>query len=207
MKLVLISDTHGRHPVVPDGDVLIHAGDLTAGGSLAECRKEIEWLKSLPHQHKIFVAGNHDFALEAFMKQGREDLIQDFATPMIYLRDQWTTIAGKYFWGSPWQPWFYDWAFNVTRGHLHEYWDKIPNNIDVLITHGPPKNILDWVGRDRVGCDELRVAVERVKPKIHVFGHIHCAQGKATNGVTTFYNACVVDEAYSLAHPAYEVEL
>jgi predicted phosphohydrolase len=210
MKLVLISDTHEHRPAVPDGDVLIHAGDLTMNGKLSYLIEELDWMKSLPHKHKILISGNHDWGFQHLMTQGREDLAHDLAAPMIYLRDSEVVIDGVKFYGSPWQPWFYDWAFNLQRGaEIGAKWDLIPIDTDVLITHGPPKHILDWVGKDSVGCEELATVVNRIAPSIHVFGHIHGAYGRREYGMTKYYNASMVNEAYQLdsKHKPWEVEL
>ncbi len=101
------------------------------------------------------------------------------------------TIDGVRFYGSPWQPWFYDWAFNLERGpEIRAKWDLIPEGIDVLITHGPPYGIGDLIARsDNAGCQDLLEVVEKIKPKVHVFGHIHEDYGITSNGVTTYINA------------------
>jgi Icc-related predicted phosphoesterase len=158
-----------------------------------------KWLQSLPHSHKIVIAGNHDWLFERQKKQAIELLKADYPN-IVYLEDSGIEIMGLKFYGSPWQPWFYSWAFNVTRGQLHKYWDLIPSGLDILVTHGPPMGILDQaaahLGSEHVGCAELITAVERTKPKIHVFGHIHGGYGKRQYGDTAFYNAAAVDEAY-----------
>lgn len=212
MKLVMISDTHEKRPTdIPDGDVLIHAGDFTMSGRLKYLSEELTWFKSLPHRHKIWVAGNHDWACQHFMTEKHEDLLREASAPAIYLRDSGVTIDGRFFYGSPWQPWFCDWAFNLQRGaEIKKKWDIIPNDVDVLITHGPPKHILDWVGRDAAGCEELAKAVNgRVMPKVHVFGHIHGAYGYRNYGRTHYFNASMVNEGYQLdpKHKAWEFEL
>lgn len=209
MKIILISDTHERHPVIPDGDVLVHAGDLTMSGKLSYIEEELNWFKSQPHKHKIVIAGNHDWGFQHLMTQGREDLAHKLAAPAIYLRDSEVVIDGVKFYGSPWQPWFYDWAFNLQRGKdLKAKWDMIPTDTDVLVTHGPPRHILDWCGT-AAGCEDLNDAVNRVGPKVHVFGHIHCAYGFREFGPTKYYNASMVNEAYLLneKHKPWVVEL
>ena len=214
MKLILISDTHGKHNEVnlPEGDVLVHAGDFCAGGrrsKIIELREFAEWFAKQPHQHKIVIAGNHDWAAEAFMKEEAEWIMRkDFFSTVHYLRDSSVTINGFKFYGSPWQPTFFDWAFNANRGpDIKEYWDKIPDDTDVLITHGPPMGILDRVWRDSVGCADLTAAVTRIKPKVHVFGHIHCGYGyKLFNG-TQFYNAALCNESYQIVNKPWEVEI
>jgi Icc-related predicted phosphoesterase len=196
LRVVAISDTHGLHDQieVPPGDFLVHAGDLTNTGTLAQIRAFDDWLGALPHRHKIVIAGNHDFAFEREPEAARELLCS-----CVYLQDEAVTLEGVRFYGSPWQPWFYDWAFNLPRGEaLRERWERIPADTDVLITHGPPQGHggVTRSGED-AGCEELIEAVERrVRPAYHVFGHIHEAYGVTTNGTTTFVNASVCTLAY-----------
>jgi hypothetical protein len=179
-------------------------------GKLKYLQPELDWFKSLPHPYKICISGNHDWAFQHFMTEGREDLAREICHPAIYLRDNSVTIDGVKFYGSPWQPWFFDWAFNLRRGfEIKAKWDIIPADTDVLITHGPPKHVLDWVGRDAVGCEDLALAVNRIAPRIHVFGHIHGGYGRREYGKTRYYNASVVNEAYCLdpRHQPWIVEL
>lgn len=216
MKICCISDTHGQHAALdgqmPDADVLVHAGDLTSMGKLAQLRDAAAWLQEQAERYEdvICIGGNHDFSLEAFMKEGFEgELRKKIFGKVTYLRDSGVTIKGKHFYGSPWSPRFYDWAFNADRGvTIKRYWDLIPMYTDVLITHGPPYRVLDWVGMERVGCEDLRDAVERVKPSLHVFGHIHCAHGEA-NGMngTKFINASVLDDSYIPRHAPTVIEI
>jgi len=142
MKIVLISDTHGEHNSIqiPSGDVLIHAGDLTPSGKSHEVESAAEWLGSLPHRHKIAIAGNHDLLFESNPTQATSLLRSAGVT---YLQDSGVNVGGVSIYGSPWQPEYMHWAFNVRRGELRRYWDKIPSKLDVLVTHGPPYGILD----------------------------------------------------------------
>ncbi|HNC99840.1 MAG TPA: metallophosphoesterase, partial [Myxococcota bacterium] len=112
-------------------------------------------------------------------------------------------------WGSPWQPRFFDWAFNLDRGEpLRRVWQKIPDGIDILVTHGPPKGILDRVQRGgEVGCEELREALRRVRPRLHVFGHIHEAYGQLHLDGTHFVNAASCNLDYRPVNPPVVVEL
>ena len=124
MKIVAISDTHGLHRSleIPDGDVLIHAGDLTRHGTLDDVREFNDFLGTLPHPHKIVIAGNHDFCFES-----DREACEELLTNCIYRQDQEVVIDGVKFYGSPWQPWFYDWAFNLERGpEIRAKWDLIP---------------------------------------------------------------------------------
>ncbi|MCH7547973.1 MAG: metallophosphatase domain-containing protein [Candidatus Krumholzibacteriota bacterium] len=187
--LVLVSDTHGRHRdlIVPDGDVFIHAGDMTMfAGELDVLVDFNDYLETLPHAHKIVVAGNHDFCFERDNARSRALL-----TNATYLEDDAITIDGVTYYGSPWQPEFLNWAFNLERGKaLREKWSMVPDHTDVLITHCPPAGILDeTIGGERVGCEDLLARVRVVRPKLHVFGHIHEARGMVEIDGTKFVNA------------------
>src|SRR5690625_1620059 len=143
MKIVAISDTHGRHAdiVFPKGDMLIHAGDVSSRGTRTQVADFIDWFARQPHKYKIFIAGKHDFFLEQADVQEIKELIPE---GIIYLNDSGVEIEGIKFWGSPVTPWFYNWAFNRDRGEeIKQHWDLIPDDIRVLITHGPPSRILD----------------------------------------------------------------
>jgi predicted phosphohydrolase len=176
VRIVAVADTHLFHGdlAVPDGDVFIHAGDLCRGGDLAELREAVTWIASLPHRHKIVVAGNHDWAFVREPAAARAML-----AGITYLEDSGTTIEGLSFWGSPWQPAFHDWAFNLPRGAaLAAVWAKIPHGLDVLITHSPPQGFGDRAFDEaRAGCADLRARVAVVRPRLHLFGHIHQGGG------------------------------
>jgi predicted phosphohydrolase len=215
-RIVCISDTHGRHDAiaVPDGDVLIHAGDLSMMGREAEIEAFAEWFGALPHRHRIVIAGNHDWLFERSPQRARE-LLGD----VTYLRDDAVEIDGLVIWGSPWQPWFHDWAFNLRRGEeIRAKWDLIPEGTDVLVTHGPPFGHLDGVPRawfaeddaiavEHVGCEELEIALARVQPRLHVFGHIHEGYGQSVLGETILVNASTCDADYQPVNPAIVVDL
>jgi len=209
MKVVLISDTHGFEPKVPDGDILIHAGDLTSKGTHNQISAAGSWLRSLPHKYKIVIAGNHDFLFE----RNQADALSMLGSGFVYLENSSVTIEGIKIYGSPVTPRFYDWAFNVDRGEpLRKYWDTIPEDTDILVTHGPPKGVLDQASASmntfHCGCEELLLALKRIHPKIHVFGHIHGGHGKHEMSYgTTCYNASMVDEAYKIGPEAFTVEL
>lgn len=205
MRLVCLSDTHGRHDVhVPDGDVLVHAGDLTGSGSLAEIAKAHAWLADLPHAHKVVIAGNHDHGFQRTPGEARA-----LMTGVTYLEDEGVAIEGVRFYGSPWQPWFFDWAFNLQRGpDLAAVWARIPDDTDVLVTHGPPRGILDRIHSGlEVGCDDLRAAVARVRPTVHVFGHIHEAYGELERDGTRFVNASTCTLRYEPTQPPIVVDM
>lgn len=207
MRIICISDTHQLHDSVkvPDGDVLIHAGDFMSYGSKnKEIRKFDDWLGTLPHPIKICIAGNHDVLFER-----KPGIARPLLTNCYYLQDgEYTLPNGWRVWGSPWQPEFCNWAFNLDRGEpLREKWDLIPDGIDILITHGPPSGIMDVTEPFRhypgghSGCEELLKKVKALAPKLHVFGHIHSGHGRYWDGKTTYVNASVCDERYN---PIYE---
>lgn len=195
MKCVVISDTHGMHHsiLVPPGDVLIHAGDLLARGKMDEVTEFNEWLAFQPHPHKLVIAGNHDWAFERQKDEAVKRL-----TNAVYLEDEACTIDGVKFYGSPWQPEFFNWAFNLERGKaLAEKWAMIDADTDVLITHGPPHGILDQVQEgEHVGCEALLERVTAVAPAYHVFGHIHEGYGELKQAGTTFINASINTHKY-----------
>lgn len=205
MRWVCLSDTHNLHGqlLVPAGEVLVHAGDATLRGSFDEIRAFLGWFAALPHPHKILVAGNHDFGFEKDPGAARQ-LVPPGIT---YLQDEGCEVEGVKVWGSPWQPWFYDWAFNLLRGpQIRAKWDLIPEGTEVLITHGPPARILDQVDRGPVGCEDLLARVQTVRPKLHVFGHIHEGAGQIVQGGTRFVNASICDRNYLPINPVIVVD-
>lgn len=206
MRLVLISDTHRRHGrlSLPAGDVLIHAGDATSMGTAPEIAEWNEWLGRQPHRQKVVIAGNHDWLFE------REPaLARSLVTHATYLEDSEVVIDRVRFWGSPWQPRFFRWAFNLERGApLRAKWDLIPDGIDVLITHGPPHGILDRTFHgEPVGCEELAAVVARRRPRLHVFGHIHESHGRLERDGTVFVNASSCDVRDRPTNPPVVVDL
>lgn len=166
----------------------------------------LDWFANQKFRHKVFIAGNHDFFLERAHTNVIEQMIPK---DVIYLNDSGVELDGVKFWGSPITPWFNNWAFNRERGmEIKQYWDLILEDTDVLITHGPPFGILDeTVYGDRTGCEELLLRVNQVKPKYHIFGHIHEDYGRFTKGETTFINASVWDDRYELKNEPVIVEL
>ncbi len=208
MKIVAISDTHGKHQnlILPKGDMLIHAGDVSSMGKESEILDFLKWFSDIDFQYKIFIAGNHDF----YFERKNEALIKQIIPEnVIYLNDSAVEIGGIKIWGSPISPWFYNWAFNRYRGEdIKRHWDKIPQNTDILITHGPVFGILDKTTRnDSVGCEDLFKKVEEIKPKFHICGHIHEAYGRVKKGKTEFINASVLDENYVLKNKPITFEI
>lgn len=221
MKITFISDTHSKHNQVTSsllgGDLLIHAGDISNRGHRSEIQDFIKWFSTIEnYTHKIFIAGNHDFgcqdevlAVEELLRlnPGSEYLYDD-----IFLigdeSDDYDDMVKV--WGSPWQPEFYNWAFNLPRqgAELKAVWNMIPSDVDILVTHGPPHGHLDYVdyAKQNVGCELLRDRIDLIKPKIHVFGHIHSSYGYKFDGTTHFFNAAVLDERYNFTQKPLTVE-
>ncbi len=210
MRIVVIGDTHGFTTAVPNGDLLIHCGDFTRNHferheiNLARLMDFNDWLGHRPHQHKIVIAGNHDRVLETHPEEA-----EPLLTNAIYLKDSGVEIEGIKFWGSPWQPEFMNWAFNLPRDgmELKEKYDLIPADTKVLITHGPPHWILDGCpaienrryvpGKTfHAGCKQLLTAVKRVKPDVHLFGHIHDGYGQLIDGGVRHINASICTGDY-----------
>ena len=205
LRLVCLSDTHDRHDAldVPAGDVLLHAGDFTGRGLPHQVEAFGAFLRRLPHRHKVVIAGNHDFLFEGAPERARAML-----GDVTFLEDSGARVEGLEVWGSPWQPRFHDWAFNLDRGApLAAKWSLVPESVDVLLTHGPPHGVLDrtFHGLD-VGCEELRDALPRLRPKLHVFGHIHEAYGCREEGGTLFVNASNCDLRYRPVQPPVVVD-
>jgi Icc-related predicted phosphoesterase len=203
MKIICISDTHNLHKdlKIPDGDILIHAGDMTCVGGIDEIKEFNQWLGTLPHRHKIVIAGNHDLYLESV-----PSMANVFITNAIYLNDSGIEIEGLKIWGSPISPNYGDWAFNRERGEaIRKHWEMIPEDTDILITHCPPFGILDWsdyasqcehttMAKKHEGCkDLLEIVRQKIKPRLHVFGHLHNAHGQVKIGETLFINASIVN--------------
>jgi Icc-related predicted phosphoesterase len=210
VRLVCVSDTHNRAEGIdiPEGDVLLHAGDLTGHGEAAEVARAARWLASLPHAHKVVVAGNHDFLFQKQPEQARALLTQ--VPGLVYLEDSEATVAGLRIHGTPWQPWFHDWAFNLPRqgSELARVWSRVPAGIDVLLAHSPAHGILDLTSDGRaVGCELLRAELLRIRPRLHVFGHIHEAHGDVTVDGTRHVNASICDLRYRPVQAPVVVDL
>ncbi|CEJ82715.1 Putative Phosphoesterase [[Torrubiella] hemipterigena] len=188
VTVVCISDTHCTQPVVPDGDILLHAGDLTNKGSFEELQAQLNWINTLPHKYKIVIGGNHDSLLDpAYVARFPERLHEEPGTShsdldwggIIYLCNTSVTLTmdeGRTIsvYGSPWTPQFGTFAFQYPP--IREVWpNTIPDDTDIVVTHGPPLGHLDLEGK---GCPQLLHEVKRVRPKLVVFGHIHAGRGR-----------------------------
>ena len=209
MKILATADTHGLHEclTLPEADVLIIAGDICPWGSMEDVLSFGQWLRRLPHAHKIVIAGNHDEPFE----RNPVEAVQALAgndTSIHYLQDSATTIDGIIFYGSPWTPTFMDWYFMADRGEeIMEKWRLIPEGVDVLITHGPPAGIGDNVRGVPQGCADLLGKVQVIHPQYHIYGHIHEGYGMTQRDHITFINASLCDERYRPVNAPIKFEL
>lgn len=207
MKLVCISDTHNRHHQleVPAGDVLIHAGDFSEGGTRREINDFFQWFANQPHPYKICVAGNHDSYLEKLSIAERNKLIPETVT---YLLESSIQIKGITFWGSPFIAQEGNWAFTKSIAAIEQSWKKIPQETAVIITHSPPYAILDEATNQvSMGSGSLRKQIERLKPTYHIFGHLHDNYGLVKRQDTIFINATSFNSHYDLINPPIVVEI
>lgn len=209
MKLAFISDTHMMHEwiAIPPCDVLVHAGDFCSFGRRDEVERFLDWLDGQPATFKVLIAGNHDF----FCERSPTEFDQLRQKRVIYLNDSGVELLGVSFWGSPVTPSFNSWAFNRERGGaLRRHWDLIPDGVDVLVTHGPPRGLGDMTDDSRsVGCDDLLEKVRRVEPRVHAFGHVHEGRGEYSfDGLRTrFLNVSSLDSSYRVVKPPVVIDL
>jgi Icc-related predicted phosphoesterase len=192
VTIVLLSDTHELHRdvEVPPGDLLIHAGDITFFSKRPSVLADFNmWLGQLPHRHKVVIPGNHDSLLS-------KDIYRSQITNAHLLIDSGVEIEGLRIWGSPVTP-YGNVAFGIAgSAERAEHWSSIPEDLDILVTHGPPHRVLDCApGEIHHGGDpELRLAVIRKRPRLHVFGHVHSAYGMRHTERTLFVNAALAGE-------------
>jgi len=211
MKIWHISDTHTYHGLlnIPENvDMVIHSGDATnprdSFASKEQMQNFIYWFSLLPIKHKIFVAGNHDVCIERnYIKKDDFD-----KAGIIYLENDWIEIDNLKVWGSPFTPSFGNgWAFNKDRTKLHDVWKHIPDDTDIVVTHGPPKGILDLSYNFSSGelefCGDLSLKKRmlNIKPKLCLFGHIHNSEDVINAGTmklsicdTIYSNGSVVTD-------------
>lgn len=202
MKILFLSDTHSQHRKLndlPEADILIHGGDVSKMGRDHEVEDFMRWFSGLEYRYKIFIAGNHDFFFEGETPKSIKRFLNENT---FYLHNSSVEIEGLKIWGSPYTPTFFNWAFNLDRGKaIEKVWKDIPADTDILITHGPPFGILDGTLSDQhVGCEELLKKIKKIKPKYHLFGHIHEANGIFNTAKTTFMNGSVLNEHYELVN-------
>ena len=206
-KIVCMSDTHSisQPSDIPEGDILIHAGDLSLSGDVHEIQSALAWLRKFPHKYKIVIGGNHDNAL-AELPILFDEQFKPYKdrTPLIYLcgskteievEDRKLTVFGSS--ALPFNPIYRAGArAYMLDGTTSRHWRYAPN-CDILVTHGPPKHVL------YSGCGDPILAnyVQMIKPKLHVFGHVHIGHGQAEANGTKFVNAAMLNDGY---HPVHE---
>ena len=237
MRISLISDTHAKHNQVvtttsmrkpnqeldlPGGDLLIHAGDfMTHGYSQYEAEDFFKWFDAIDnYENKVFIAGNHDRVMQ-YDPEWAQGVLTGYKT-IDYLLDEDFVIYGDgpngdmpeenvRIYGSPWQPEFFQWAYNLPRNgeELKARWDAIPHDTDILVTHSPAWGMLDDTERRRgthLGCELLTERIKQIRPKIHVCGHIHSGHGHYFDGHTHYFNAAVLDEQYMYTQSPWHFE-
>lgn len=210
LKVVIISDTHNQLDKIqiPDGDILVHCGDLTMRGGIRETVLETSRLRELGDRfrHVVFVAGNHDFAFFPPGNPVGSSLIHGIS----YLEDDLLEVDGIRIYGSPWTPRFHNWAFMDDIDNLARLWSMIPEGLDLLVTHGPPYSVLDEtiLGKS-VGCVALldRLRTMFAPPRVHAFGHIHESYGDVNLYKTRFINAAICDENYRITNAPVVIDL
>jgi Icc-related predicted phosphoesterase len=208
MKICVISDTHNKHQqlALPEADVIIHCGDFTSMGKEHEIINFFKWYAKLNFIHKIIIAGNHDWLFETNTLLARTLVPAD----VHYLEDSGVEIEGVKFYGSPVSKPFCNWAFNRDFETLEKHWKAIPDDVDVLITHTPPNSIHDFVDWDNrsEGSGTLRNEVlKRIKPRLHLMGHIHEGRGHVILDNILFINASNLNRRYECVNKPYLVEL
>lgn len=218
MKITFISDTHTKHKqldsYLPGGDILIHAGDfMNSGYDEYEVREFLDWFDNIKeYSTKTFIAGNHDRYFQNHPDEVK--ILLNNHPALIYLQDSSFSIykSGETIniWGSPWQPYFHNWAFNLPRNgvELEKKWQMIPTNVDILITHGPAWGYVDQVKgqTEHLGCELLAKAIKDKKPKIHICGHVHSGYGYVFDGHTHHFNVSVLNERYNFENSPLNID-
>jgi len=215
INVTLLSDTHTkeRNVLVNGGDLILHSGDvMNSGYDWEDLYEFLQWFSELPYKMKVFIPGNHD----RFIENNPVDawkMINEFHDKGVRcLIDDFVDFEGLKIYGSPWQPEFYNWAYNLPRNgkELEEKWNNIPDDTDILLTHGPAWGILDTVVNRRdvnLGCEMLAKRLETLKPLIHNCGHIHTGYGYVEKNGTHFFNSAILDERYRHNQKPFDIEI
>ena len=215
INVTLLSDTHTkeRNVLVNGGDLILHSGDvMNSGYDWEDLYDFLTWFSELPYKIKVFTPGNHD----RFIEDNPVDawkMINEFHDKGVRcLIDDFVEFEGLKIYGSPWQPEFYNWAFNLPRNgkELEEKWNNFPDDTDILLTHGPAWGILDTVVNRRdmnLGCEMLTKRLETLKPLIHNCGHIHTGYGYVEKNGTHFFNSAILDERYHHNQKPFDIEI
>jgi Icc-related predicted phosphoesterase len=217
VKICCISDTHLNQLEIPECDLLIHAGDFSFVGKMVDVIEVNQWFGKLKEKGTvkeiIAIAGNHDWICEK-----NPSWVKETFTNCIYLDEEPCEVFGFKVFGSAWSPFFNNWAFNAQRGNeIARHWKKIPDDTQILVTHGPPYGILDVnteevyslpLGPEHLGCEELRKRIDQLKDlKLNVFGHIHSSSGVEEHNGVKFVNASVLNESYEVIFKPIVIEL
>ncbi|KAH0786308.1 metallophosphoesterase domain-containing protein 1 [Histomonas meleagridis] len=226
IRLLCLSDTHGMHEQIPQEqlfkcDILIFAGDFSNLGNPKEVASFVKWIDALGIKNNIVIAGNSDLPFETKKLEHFRNIYQSYSKTNIpiedvknyvlddknitYLEHNSCVIDGIKIFGSPYQPEFKDLAFNMYGNDAVSRWSDVPNDADIIITHGPPKEIGDTTSTGfHAGCPELRKAIEKAKPALCIFGHIHEAHSIQTIGETLYCNVSILDGKNHVANkPTY----
>ena len=182
MRILHISDTHNKHHLLrnlPDADIIVHSGDISENGTDDEVLDFLNWFCDLDYPHKIFVAGNHDLCLDGEQIEGLPENCH-------YLCNSGIEIEEMKFWGIPY------FLSNELNGNTAQLIAKIPQKTDILITHRPPYGVLDFEEGGNFGCIDLLQVVPKIRPKYHLFGHVHAGYGIEKSQHTTFVNAALM---------------
>jgi len=182
MRILHLSDTHSKYRQLknlPKADLIIHSGDASENGTEGEILDFLDWFCDLDYQHKIFVAGNHDLCLYG-------EKIEELPANFHYLCNSGVEIDGVKFWGIPY------FTSDDLNGKIPQLMTKIPMKTDVLITHRPPFGILDFDDGNNFGCPDLLQFLPKIRPKYHLFGHVHAGYGIEKSTHTVFINASLV---------------
>ncbi len=192
MNIIAISDTHGLHDqlTISPTDILLHTGDITQYGTKEEVEDFLNWFSKQSATYKIFIGGNHDLYLEQEKSEFKKMLKKYKHKNVVYLENNSILIEGISIWGSPVCPPFLGMAFNRKDNEREKIWRKIPDTTDIILTHTPPYSILD----KGFGCSSLYSAVMKIKPHLHIFGHIHSEYGEVKQEGIHFINASVAGE-------------
>ena len=207
VDIVVISDTHGRHEELGalEGDILVHCGDGSFGQpGDPRVHDELDgWLSRQTFDAVLAVGGNHDFEFERRVRM--DEPVFRVARALM---DETVTCAGLRIHGSPWTPELGDWAFYGSDDRLRAAWAAIPAGVDILVTHTGPAGILDRnrFGRS-IGCRWLAAELERIRPRLHVFGHHHASAGHCEQDGTLYLNASMVDSHYRNSRPAWRARM
>lgn len=233
MRIVAISDTHTKHSLltIPECDVLIHAGDFSFDGDFFEVLPFAEWLKRQPAKRKIVIAGNHEITFDLNHRKYNPSVKDMIARcldddSITYLENSFVDIEGVRFYGTPWTPWFYDWAFNgwppskdnakrlgidITEDggpSIREIYEQINRKTQVLICHGPPNGVCDRAQDDRCGSEDLLNIIKATPAiKLVICGHIHEARGQGMIGDTHVCNVSSLGRDYKTPQPPVVIEL